>query len=153
MCVSRYTSCAKRVPAEPKPRRQHNTHKKNTGWNKRCPNQSRKREAHKGLVHSPFPLLVGMPRILPSCTFGDGRVKIGNSPVHHALARSRDSNPSAPASKDDIVPLTHSRLPPLVHLLAFNATNCAPIDQLTGRPVHRFTHSPVGQLPVHRSTG
>ena len=29
---------------KPKPRRQHSTHKKKTGWSKRCPNRNRKRE-------------------------------------------------------------------------------------------------------------
>ena len=36
---------------KPKPRRQHSTHKKKTGWNKRCPNRNRKREGC-GLVNS-----------------------------------------------------------------------------------------------------
>ena len=32
---------------KPKPRRQHSTHKKRTGWNKRCRNRNRKREGRE----------------------------------------------------------------------------------------------------------
>ena len=45
--IPRSISYAKRVAAETKPRRQHSTHKKKTGWNKRCPNRNRKREGRE----------------------------------------------------------------------------------------------------------
>ena len=37
---------------KPKPRRQHITHKKKTGWKKRCPNRNRKREGREGIYIS-----------------------------------------------------------------------------------------------------